>query len=195
MGLITLVLLAIALCFDSFAVSLSCGMQRCEVTRSKKIRLAVILALFQAVMPFIGWSVAFHFNDAIEAYDHWIAFILLLLLGGKMIFESLGSQDEEENKSNPFSLKYNLLLGLATSIDALIAGVAMAVLPLTLIAGASQRINMLLAILIIGLITFLASMIGLFLGRCSQGRLGSRSEIIGGVILILIGLKVLWEHL
>lgn len=195
MDFITLFLFAVGLCFDSFAVSLSCGMSCCACTRRRLFRFAAVLGLSQGLMPLIGWAVATNFRTVIEAYDHWIAFALLLFLGGKMIWESFGEEDDEHLKGNPFALGRNVMLGVATSIDALVAGIAMALLPLTIIPVESQLLNMLAAVVVIALVTLVSSLIGLYLGRRSRGRLGERAELIGGVILILIGVKVLVEHL
>lgn len=195
MDFITLFLFAVGLCFDSFAVSLSCGMSCCVCTRRRLFRFAAVLGLSQGLMPLIGWAVATNFRTVIEAYDHWIAFALLLFLGGKMIWESFGEEDDEHFKGNPFALGRNVMLGVATSIDALVAGIAMALLPLTIIPVESQLLNMLAAVVVIALVTLVSSLTGLYLGRRSRGRLGERAELIGGVILILIGVKVLVEHL
>lgn len=195
MDFITLFLFAVGLCFDSFAVSLSCGMSCCACTRRRLFRFAAVLGLSQGLMPLIGWAVAANFRTVIEAYDHWIAFALLLFLGGKMIWESFGEEDDEHLKGNPFALGRNVMLGVATSIDALVAGIAMALLPLTIIPVESQLLNMLVAVVVIALVTLVSSLTGLYLGRRSRGRLGERAELIGGVILILIGVKVLVEHL
>lgn len=195
MDFITLFLFAVGLCFDSFAVSLSCGMSCCACTRRCLFRFAAVLGLSQGLMPLIGWAVATNFRTVIEAYDHWIAFALLLFLGGKMIWESFGEEDDEHLKGNPFALGRNVMLGVATSIDALVAGIAMALLPLTIIPVESQLLNMLVAVVVIALVTLVSSLTGLYLGRRSRGRLGERAELIGGVILILIGVKVLVEHL
>lgn len=193
MDIITLLLFAIGLCFDSFAVSVSCGMIRCQTTVGLRVRFAAVLGFFQALMPLLGWALAANFQRVIQDYDHWIAFILLLFLGLKMIRESR-SQEIESTPRYPFTLRRSAILGVATSIDALIAGVAMAFLPLTIIEG-SQLVNIIVAVIIIGIITFAASIIGLKIGRKASSRLGNRAELIGGLILILIGLKVLIEHL
>lgn len=195
MDFITLLLFAVGLCFDSFAVSLSCGMSCCVCARARLVRFAAVLGLCQGLMPFIGWGVATNFRTVIEAYDHWVAFVLLLFLGGKMIWESFRGEDEEQPSGNPFAFGRNLVLGVATSIDALVAGIAMAFLPLTIIPFPSQLLNMLVAVFIIALVTMISSLTGLYLGRRSRGRLGERAELLGGIILILIGVKVLVEHL
>lgn len=195
MDFVTLLLFAVGLCFDSFAVSLSCGMSCCACSRRRLFRFAAIMGLCQGITPLIGWGMATHLRTVIEAYDHWIAFFLLLFLGGKMIWESFGDKDDEQIKGNPFALGRNVILGIATSIDALVAGIAMALLPLTIIPCDSQLLNMLAGVFIIALVTLLSSLTGLLLGRSSRGRLGEWAELFGGIILILIGVKVLAEHL
>lgn len=158
------------------------------------IRFAAILGLAQGLMPFIGWIAAVNFHHIISNYDHWIAFVLLLFLGGKMIVSSF-DKSEKEQKNNPFSWAMNLTLGIATSIDALVAGIAMALVTITIIPGATQLANMLTAVGIITMVTMIAALCGLYLGRRSRSRLGSRAELLGGLILIAIGTKVLIEHL
>lgn len=195
MDFVTLLLFAVGLCFDSFAVSLSCGMSCCACSRRRLFRFAAIMGLCQGITPLIGWGMATHLRTVIEAYDHWIAFFLLLFLGGKMIWESFGEKDEERLSGNPFALGRNVILGIATSIDALVAGIAMALLPLSIIPSDSQLLNMLAGVFLIALVTLLSSLTGLLLGRSSRGRLGEWAELFGGIILILIGVKVLAEHL
>lgn len=197
MDLITVLLFALGLCFDSFAVSISCGMARCNFTPMRGVRFAAILALLQAMMPLCGWLLASKFHQVIETYDHWVAFVLLAFIGGRMIKDSFSKDEQEDVLSggDPFSLKRNLVLGIATSIDALVAGVAMAMVPLKIATDTTQFCNMIIAALIIGIVTFAASATGLLIGLRSQSKLGEKSELIGGVILILIGLKVLIEHL
>lgn len=195
MDFVTLLLFAVGLCFDSFAVSLSCGMSCCACSRRRLFRFAAIMGLCQGITPLIGWGMATHLRTVIEAYDHWIAFFLLLFLGGKMVWESFGDKDDEQIKGNPFALGRNVILGIATSIDALVAGIAMALLPLSIIPSDSQTLNMLAGVFIIALVTLLSSLTGLLLGRSSRGRLGEWAELFGGIILILIGVKVLAEHL
>lgn len=195
MDFITLLLFAVGLCFDSFAVSLSCGMSCCACSRRRLFRFAAVMGACQGITPLIGWAMATHLRTVIEAYDHWIAFFLLLFLGGKMMWESSAKDDGEHMKGNPFALSRNVVLGIATSIDALVAGIAMALLPLTVVPCDSQLLNVLVAVIIIALVTLLSSLTGLLLGRGSRGRLGEWAELLGGIILILIGVKVLAEHL
>lgn len=196
MNSIFIFLLALGLCFDSFAVSLSAAMGCGVWQRGRAVRFAGVLALMQGLMPVVGWLLAFEFAHLISAWDHWVAFGLLLLLGGKMIWGAIGEWDapKEERGADPFLWKNSLILGVATSIDALATGVALAFTQI-LMVEASQFVNLWVAAGIIGLVTFGASLTGLWLGRRSRGRLGGWSEVLGGVILIGIGVKVLVEHL
>ncbi|MEF9950884.1 MAG: manganese efflux pump MntP family protein [Mucinivorans sp.] len=201
MTLYLIILLALGLCFDSFAVSLSTGISCCVWRRWRAVRFAAILALMQALMPLLGWFLAFKFRDLISFWDHWIAFTLLLFLGGKMIYgavrELRASSHKELAESMPsdaLTFTRSVVLGLATSIDACAAGVALAFVSIDIVQ-ASPLVNILWAVVVIGVITFVASLVGLWLGRRSQGHLGSLSEIVGGVILIALGVKILIEHL
>lgn len=150
----------------------------------------------QGLMPLLGWTLVIYFHEHINDYDHWIALALLVFLGVKMIIGSFSDDpdDGSPSKNNPFNWMMNLTLGLATSIDALAAGIAMAMVTLTILPGASQWLNMSVAIAIIALVTIAASLIGLYLGRRSRGKMGSRAELIGGIILIAIGVKIVLEH-
>ena len=194
MNLITVLILAIGLCFDSFAVSLSSGMAQCPFQKRYFARFAFILALFQGVMPLIGWGLAAGLQEYIARYDHWIAFILLALLGVKMIRDGR-TEAQEAGGCIPFDVRRTLILGIATSIDALIAGAAMALISVSILPGASQWTNMLTAGGIIFIITFIACIAGIIVGRTASGKLGKHAEVVGGIILILIGGKVLFEHL
>lgn len=147
-------------------------------------------------MPLIGWLITSEFYDHIEAIDHWIALLLLLLIGGKMVLGSIRSNtNNDKTPCNPFTLRKSLLLGIATSIDALIAGVAIALIDIDII-DASQLINMLLVVAIIFIVTLGAAITGLYIGCGVGNRLNLRpkAEMIGGIILILIGVKIFIEH-
>lgn len=195
----SLILLSFALCFDSVAVSTVVGMCASNEKISCKwrlVRFCMILALMQGTMPIIGWAIASSLKELIEKWDHWIAFILLFVIGFKMISDTNESGSE---KNCPMLMEYtkisrSLLLGLATSIDALIVGVTMAVLDLTFIK-ASQLSNMLIGALCIAAVTFLCSEIGTKIGRFGGKGLGKYSNIIGGLILIGIGARILIEHM
>ncbi len=194
MTLTTVIILALGLCFDSFAVSLTQGLAQIGERRVHFFRFSLILGLFQGGLTWAGWALAAGFQQYIEAADHWIAFALLLFLGVKMILESR-KKEEEKPESYRFDLKNTLLLGIATSVDALITGVALAMVALAIFPQGSQAANMSAAAGIIGLVTFSACTAGIFLGRTAGNRLGKYAELAGGIILIAIGTKVLFEHL
>ena len=183
MSFLTLFLIAVSLSFDSFAVSVSSGLLKKEILFWQAVRIAFFLAIFQASMPILGWVGGLSVKTIIEPFDHWLAFGLLSGIGIKIILESF--KDEESKTINPLDLKFIISISIATSIDALVVGVSFAII----------EVNILLAFLIIGGITFLASMFGILCGKKSGGNFGKRMEILGGVILIAIGLKILLEHL
>ena len=195
MNLITSIVLALGLCFDSFAVSLSNGMKQCKVEKMHFFRFSLILAFFQGSMPLLGWAVAARFQHHIAQFDHWVAFVLLALLGVKMIRESQSKKNGEKTESFCFELKDTLLLGVATSIDALITGAALAMLTIQVLPEAPQFGNMLVVSGIVFLATFAACVTGIFLGRRVGNKTGKYAEMAGGIILIAIGAKVLFEHL
>lgn len=183
MGLAELFLFAIALSMDAFAVSVCKGL----TLEKLKVKYAVLAGLyfggFQALMPLIGYLLGSQFQKFIESVDHWIAFSLLLLLGINMIREAITEEDGEVDAS--FSFKVMLPLAVATSIDALAAGITFAFL----------CVNIWRAIALIGITTFAFSAIGIKIGNAFGNKFQKKAEIAGGVILILIGIKILWEHL
>ena len=183
MGIAELFLLAVGLSMDAFAVSICKGLS----IQKLKLRHALIVGAwfgaFQALMPVIGYLLGSAFADMIEAVDHWIAFALLDLIGGNMIREALGHEEEEADPSlAPMTM---LLLAVATSIDALAIGVTFAFL----------RVDVLWAVSLIGVCTFLISVVGVKVGNVFGARYKSKAELAGGVVLVLIGLKILLEHL
>ncbi|HAQ18736.1 MAG TPA: hypothetical protein DCR40_05795 [Prolixibacteraceae bacterium] len=184
MEILTVTFLAIGLSFDSFAVSVCSGLNLPNIRFFQAAKIAVFLALFQALMPLIGWMLGNSMKTLIEPVDHWIAFGLLSLIGGKMIIESFINSESREIK-NPLHFRVILLLSLATSIDALAVGFSFA----TLIE------KFLLPVAIIGLVTFIASMLGILLGKKTGPTFNRYAEILGGLILIMIGSKILIEHL
>jgi manganese efflux pump family protein len=183
MELITLILIAIGLSFDTFAVSVSTGLIINNIKFWQASRVAIILTIFQSLMPFLGWITGKQIEQLLSDYDHWIAFGLLAILGLKMIYESF-NRKEGKSTFNPLKLTVIIWIAIATSIDALVVGVSFAFI----------NMNIYLAMLIIGFITFLASMLGMLFGKKLGSRLGARMEIIGGLILIGIGLKILLDH-
>lgn len=178
-----LLLLAVALAMDCFTVSTVCGV----ILRRRQWRTILLTAFFfgafQAFMPYIGWLGTSLFARQLEAYDHWIAFSLLLFLGGKMIRESF--LPEERQSFCPTSLRTQLVLAVATSIDALAVGITLAFLNVALVPSVT----------FIGATTFVISAIGIRIGNIFGMKYKAKAEFAGGVILICIGLKILLEHL
>lgn len=182
MSIVEIIILAIGLAMDAFAVSICKGLA-CNKSVGKKALIAgLYFGLFQAIMPLIGYLLGSQFEHLIKNVDHWIAFGLLLILGIKMIIEAF---KKEENLDDSFSFKVMIVLALATSIDALAVGITFSVL----------NTSIYLAILIIGVITFILSFIGVKLGNLFGSKFQKTAQIIGGIILILIGVKILLEHL
>ena len=183
MGFVELLLLAVGVSMDALAVAICKGLS----IRELKLRHALIVGawfgVFQALMPFIGWLLGSAFTRLITAIDHWIAFVLLAIIGGNMIREALIKEEEKCDPSLSFSTM--LLLAVATSIDALALGVTFACL----------KVNIVPAVLLIGLCTFAISAVGVKIGNVFGARLKSKAELLGGVVLILIGVKILLEHL
>lgn len=191
MEIITLILLALGLSFDSFAVSVSSGLMLPAIRFYKACIIAFSLAFFQAVMPLLGWFAGVTIRDYLVNFDHWIAFGLLSALGIKMIYESL-KPEEQRNGFNPLDPVVLLTMSLATSIDALIVGVSFAFIESS---ETPFWLAILLPVIIIGGITFLMSMLGILFGKKAGSKLGKRMEMLGGSILIGIGFKILLEHL
>lgn len=183
MSFLTLFLIAVGLSADAFAVSLGKGLQMKRLSGAGILALALTFGIFQAVMPVIGWAVATSFADSVTSIDHWIAFGLLALIGGKMIWEAFGGDDEEEGDGRvPFGEL--MVLGVATSIDALAVGISFAFLDVS-VAG---------AVVLIGVTTFVLSAAGVFIGHRAGVKFRGPAEIVGGLVLIGIGLKILLEH-
>ena len=182
MGIISILLIAVGLAMDSLAVSISGGIVMRPFCMRQSLRLALTMGIFQGGMTLLGWLMGVSFSSYITAFDHWIAFILLGFLGGKMIYESFG---EEETTISSFSTKTLLTLGVATSIDALAVGVSMAFLKTSIYFPA----------FIIGFVTFALSLMGVISGYRFGKIKGINVELFGGIILIAIGVKILIEHL
>lgn len=186
--IIELVLIGVGLAMDAFAVSVCKGLSM----RKVKARHAVVIALFfggfQALMPVVGWALGIGFEKYITSFDHWIAFILLLIIGGKMVMDVIrGEQGPEDDRNLPFApdIKELFLLAIATSIDALAVGVTFAFLNYSILLSAS----------IIGVVTFVISFAGVYIGNVFGSRWEKGASLFGGIILILIGTKILLEHL
>ena len=186
MSILDIILLAIALAMDCFTVSIVSGV--IKKLSSSIIRMAFLFGFFQAMMPLLGWLGISYFRSYMEAYDHWIAFALLGFIGGKMIWESFGP--EEEQHFDPSRLHTQLLLAIATSIDALAIGISFAC------TGFTELSQLTMPLLIIGIVSFLFSIIGYHLGRRFGKTITRRMkpELLGGIILILIGVKIIITH-
>lgn len=183
-------LLAIGLAMDCFAVSIASGIILKRIQWRPMLTMAFAFGFFQAIMPFIGWMCANTFSHLIESVDHWIAFAILAFLGGRMVYESF-KEEGCRQEFNPASPKVVLTMAIATSIDALAIGVSFAFL------GIRDYRDILSPILIIGLVSFIMSLVGLIFGiRCGCGCARKlKAERWGGIILIIIGLKILIEHM
>ena len=202
MNITTIVLTAFALAMDAFAVSVTKGMTLKNLTKAIAIKIALFFGVFQADMPLIGWLLGISFQGYIKAIDHWIALILLSILGGKMIYEFYESRKEgtsenedtesevsttlegEENNKYEISNKELTTLAIATSIDALAVGISFAFL----------NVNIVSSSLIIGIITFIVCFIGVIAGKKIGAIFKDYAELIGGIILILIGINIFNEH-
>ena len=194
MGLIELFILAVGLSMDAFAVSICKGLSLKKVSFKQCVIVGLYFGGFQGLMPLIGYILGSQFKDYITSVDHWIAFILLTFIGLNMIRESREKDDEElniseaavgEEQENVLGFNSMVMLAIATSIDALAVGVTFAFL----------QVNIIPAVSFIGIITFVLSMIGVKVGNIFGSKYKSKAEFAGGVILILMGLKILLEHL
>ena len=183
MGLIELFLIAVGLSMDAFAVSVCKGLAMPKCTFKKAAIVGLWFGGFQALMPAIGYFLGAQFQETIASIDHWIAFVLLALIGGNMIHEALDNDEEEADAS--LDVKTMFILAVATSIDALAIGITFAFL----------KVNIIPAVCFIGIVTFIISFAGVKIGNVFGARYKNKAEIVGGVILILLGLKILLEHL
>lgn len=183
MGILELVLISIGLAMDAFAVSICKGISLKKMDWKKAIIIGVYFGGFQAGMPLLGYLLGVKFESLVTNIDHWIAFVLLGFLGFKMLKDSLS--DNEEDRNDDTSFKTMVVLAIATSIDALAVGITFAFL----------KVNILLAVLLIGVITFGFSVLGTKIGNKFGGAFENKAEFIGGLILISMGLKILLEHL
>jgi len=184
MSTLTLLGIALGLAMDAFAVAIGAGLQLCGATPRQVFRLAWHFGLFQALMPIIGWLAGRTVSEYIEPVDHWIAFGLLAFIGGKMIYEAF-QHDEEAEVCDPTKGWRMVMLSIATSIDALAVGLSLALLGTSIWWPA----------LVIGVVAGVMTIIGMELGKRFGALLGRRMEVVGGLILIAIGIKILVEHL
>ena len=183
MELFEIIVIGIGLAMDAFAVSICKGLSMKKINWKNAMIIALYFGLFQAGMPVLGYALGSAFSSFVQSVDHWIAFILLAIIGGNMIKDS--TDDEVEKRNDKVDARTMIVLAIATSIDALAIGVTFAFF----------EVNLLLAILIIGVITFVLSVLGVIIGNKFGDKFQNRAELAGGIILIIIGLKILLEHL
>ena len=188
MGIVELLLLAVGLSMDAFAVSVCKGLGMKKVTLKAQCTCGVWFGGFQALMPLVGFLLGTLFAAAIQAVDHWIAFVLLALIGVNMLREALEKHDCDccKESSADLSVKTMFVMAIATSIDALAVGISLAM------AG---NVNIVLAVVLIGVTTFLLSALGVKIGNIFGVRFEKKAQCAGGVILVLLGVKILLEHL
>ena len=184
MSLLEIILIAVGLSMDASTVSVTLGLSVKKPEIKKVLLPGIYFGFFQALMPFIGYFAGINFASKIQNIDHWVAFALLGMIGGKMIRDSISGEETKINE-NPFQFVKMLLLAIATSIDALAVGITFAFF----------EINIFMAIIIIGFTTFCISTGGVKIGNIFGAKYKSKAEFIGGAILVILGLKILIEHL
>jgi len=184
MGLMLIMITAVGLAMDCFAVSISAGACTKKAQNTALLKMALMFGIFQSGMTLIGWFAGNSFASVISGFDHWVAFGLLAFVGGKMLVEGI-KEDEERKETDFCSTKTILVLSVATSIDALAVGVSFSVLDAGPVLPAA----------VIGAASFLFSLAGAVIGRKTGQILGNKAEILGGIILIGIGVKILLEHI
>lgn len=184
---IELFLIGVGLSMDAFAVSVCKGLAMKKVNKKQAVIIGLYFGGFQALMPLIGWFLGVRFQKYITSIDHWIAFGLLVFIGGKMLLEAIRDTEVQEikEKDPPIDYKEMFVLAIATSIDALAVGITFAFLDTPIVE----------AVIIIGVTTFILSILGVVVGNFFGTRYKKKAEIAGGIILVLIGLKILLEHL
>lgn len=185
MGFVELFLIAVGLSMDAFAVSVCKGLNMTKINYRQACIIGGFFGAFQAIMQLIGWALGKQFEQYITSVDHWIAFILLAFIGGKMALEALKGDDGDVKAENADRLNYKelFMLAVATSIDALAVGITFAFLQVSIVPS----------VLLIGVTTFVLSVIGVAIGNKFGTKYKSKAEFVGGVILVLIGLKILLE--
>ena len=182
MGLVELIILSVGLAMDAFAVSICKGLAMKKMKWKNAIIIGLYFGIFQAIMPLIGYLLGVRFQSAITSIDHWVAFVLLVGIGANMIREAMSKEKEEASDS--IKVKDMLILAIATSIDALSVGITFSFF----------KINLVKTIITIGITCFILSLLGCFIGKVIGNKINNLANIIGGIILILIGLKILLEH-
>lgn len=183
MGILEIALIGVGLAMDAFAVSVCKGLSMKKLEWKKAIIIALYFGFFQAIMPVIGYLLGSTFESIVTSIDHWIIFILLAVIGGNMIKESFDKEEDKRNDNIDFKTMF--ILAVATSIDALAVGITFAFF----------QTNIMLDVGIIGIITFILSLLGVKIGNKFGDKFQNKAELAGGIILIVIGLKILLEHL
>jgi manganese efflux pump family protein len=184
-GFLSILIIAVSLSADCFAVAVSASIANKKLSAWLGLRIALFFGVFQAAMTLIGWWAGSYIFELISGFDHWIAFGLLAFVGGKMIWETFHEKDGEESKGDIMRLWYLATLAVATSLDALAVGLSFAFL----------QVNLAMASATIGIVAFIITLVGFYLGKKLGALIGKRAELIGGIILIIIGLRILFEHL
>lgn len=185
MGIIEIIAVGIGLAMDAFAVSICKGLKMRKINYTHTLIIALFFGGFQALMPLIGWLLGKQFETYIVSIDHWIAFALLAFIGGKMIYESFKKEEEDSSETEKLDLKELTVMAIATSIDALAVGITFAFF----------QVNIISAISIIGVITFVICTAGVIIGHNFGAKYKNKAELAGGIVLVVIGLKILLEHL
>lgn len=183
MGIFEILLIGIGLAMDAFAVSICKGLSMKKMNWKNAVIIALYFGVFQALMPLIGYFLGMTFESIVTTFDHWVAFALLTLIGGGMIKESF--DDEDDKKNDKVDFKTMVVLAIATSIDALAIGITFAFFD----------VNIVLAISIIGIITVIISVLGVKIGNRFGDKYQNKAQLMGGIILVLLGFKILLEHL
>ena len=182
-----LIIIAVGLAMDAFAVAICKGLNMRKLDYKQTALIAIFFGGFQAGMPLIGWFIGSKFADYITSIDHWVTFILLLIIGGKMVYESFHGEDECDCCESKLNLKELTALAIATSVDALAVGVAFAL--------EYERNTVFVAVTLIGVITALLSSLGVFIGHKFGAKYKNKAELAGGLVLVLMGVKFLLEGL
>ena len=188
MGIIELLLISVGLAMDAFAVSVCKGLNMSKINYKNAGIIALFFGAFQGFMPLIGYFLGTRFQRYIQSIDHWIAFGLLVFIGGQMIFEVFkGGEEALDEDGDKLQLKQLVILAIATSIDALAVGITFALL--------DGGVGIITSVLMIGIVTFIISFAGVIIGNRFGNKYESKAQLAGGIILVLIGLKILLEHL
>ena len=189
MGIIELLFLSVGLAMDAFAVSICKGLNMTKINYKNAGIIALFFGVFQAGMPVIGYALGTRFAKYIESFDHWVAFGLLAFIGGQMIYEAVKGEEDDEDSDDDWDsldIKQLFILAIATSIDALAVGITFALL---------DGMSIWFSVAMIGVVTFIISFFGVIIGNSFGNKYERKAELAGGVILVLIGLKILLEHM